>query len=188
MNELTGKKVAILAADGYEESELMEPKKAVEDAGGEVEIISLESGEIRGWQGKDWSGNTLQVDKTVDQAKVEDYHALVIPGGQINPDLLRANEKAVQFVADFFDSKKPLGAICHAPWLLVEAGIAEGRKLTSYNSMATDLKNAGANWIDKEVVVDQGLITSRNPKDLPAFCNKLVEEILEGRHQKREAA
>ncbi len=188
MNELTGKKIAILAADGYEESELMEPKKAVEDAGGEVEIISLESGQIRGWKGKDWSGNTLKVDKTVDQAKVEDYHALVIPGGQINPDLLRANEKAVQFVADFFDSKKPLGAICHAPWVLVEAGIADGRKLTSYNSMATDLKNAGAHWVDKEVVVDQGLITSRNPNDLPAFCNKLIEEILEGRHQKREAA
>ncbi|XSG83349.1 MAG: type 1 glutamine amidotransferase domain-containing protein [Methyloligella sp. ZOD6] len=188
MNDLTGKKIAILAADGYEESELMEPKKALEEAGGEVEIVSLEAGQIRGWKGKDWSGNRLDVDRTVDEAKVADYHALVIPGGQINPDLLRANETAVQFVADFYDSQKPMAAICHGPWVLVEAGLADGRKMTSYHSMATDVKNAGAHWVDKEVVVDQGLITSRNPNDLPAFCDKIIEEILEGRHQKREAA
>lgn len=188
MNDLTGKKVAILAADGYEESELMEPKRALEGAGAQVEIVSLEPGKIRGWKGKDWSGNSIAVDKTVDQAKVADYHALVIPGGQINPDLLRANKAAVTFVRDFFDSQKPLAAICHGPWLLVEAGVADGRKLTSYNSMATDVKNAGAQWVDKEVVVDQGLITSRNPHDLPAFCDKIIEEILEGRHVKREAA
>lgn len=188
MNELTGKKIAILATDGYEESELMEPKKALEEAGGEVEIVSLQKGQIRGWKGKDWSGNAIDVDKTVDEAKTEDYAALVIPGGQINPDLLRADETAVKFVRDFFDTKKPLAAICHAPWVLIEAGLAEGRKMTSYHSIATDVKNAGANWMDKEVVVDQGLVTSRKPDDLPAFCDKIIEEILEGRHQKRDAA
>ncbi|MEG6507555.1 type 1 glutamine amidotransferase domain-containing protein [Methyloligella sp. 2.7D] len=188
MNTLQGKTIAILAADGYEESELMEPKRAIEAAGGKTEIISLEPGKIRGWKGKDWSGNTVAVDRTVDQAKIADYDALVIPGGQINPDLLRANDKAVTFVRDFFDSQKPLAAICHGPWVLVEAGLAQGHKMTSYRSMATDVKNAGAHWADKEVVVDQGLITSRSPHDLPAFCDKIIEEVLEGRHLKREAA
>ncbi|ODA67467.1 General stress protein 18 [Methyloligella halotolerans] len=188
MNELNGKKIAILATDGYEESELMVPKETLAEAGAEIEIISLEKGEIKGWKGKDWSGNTVSVDKTVDEAKVEDYAALVIPGGQINPDLLRANETAVNFVRDFFDTKKTLAAICHAPWVLIEAGLAEGREMTSYHSIATDVKNAGAKWVDKKVAVHQALITSRNPDDLPAFCDKIIEEVLEGRHEKRQAA
>jgi deglycase len=188
MNDITGKTIAILAADGYEEVELLKPKEALEKAGAEITILSIKPGKIRGWNIDDWSGNSIDVDKTVDRARVEDYDALVIPGGQRNPDLLRADKTAVQFVRDFYDSKKTVAAVCHAPWVLVEAGIANGRKMTSYHSMATDVKNAGAQWFDKEVVTDQGLITSRNPGDLPAFSAKIIEEILEGKHQKRQAA
>jgi protease I len=187
MGDISGKKIAILATDGFEQSELMVPKQALEDAGAEVDIVSLKDGEIWGWQHDDW-GDRIGVDKTLDEVSVADYDALVLPGGQINPDLLRADQRAVAFVRDFYATKKPLAAICHAPWVLVEAGLAKGRTMTSYHSMATDVKNAGANWVDQEVVVDQGLITSRNPRDLPAFCAKIIEEVREGRHERRAVA
>jgi protease I len=187
MSDITGKKIAILATDGFEQSELMVPKEKLEAAGAEIDIVSLKPGEIWGWQHDDWA-DPVGVDKTLDQVSVDDYDALVIPGGQINPDKLRADKRVVQFVRDFYASKKPLAAICHAPWVLVEAGLAKGRKMTSYHSMATDVKNAGANWVDQEVVVDQGLITSRNPKDLPAFSAKIIEEVREGRHERRAVA
>lgn len=187
MSDITGKKIAILATDGFEQSELMVPKETLENAGAEIDIVSLKPGEIWGWQHDDW-GDPIDVDKTLDEVSVDDYDALVLPGGQINPDKLRADKRAVQFVRDFYATKKPLAAICHAPWVLVEAGLAKGRKMTSYYSMATDVKNAGANWVDQEVVVDQGLITSRNPKDLPAFSAKIIEEVREGRHERRAVA
>jgi protease I len=187
MTNLTGKRVAILATDGFEQSELMVPKTKLESAGAKVEVVSLHSGEIWGWDKKDW-GEPILVDRTIDEAEVDEYDCLIIPGGQINPDLLRADERAVKFVKDFYASKKPLAAVCHAPWVLVEAGIAKGRKMTSYHSMATDVKNAGADWIDQAVVVDQGLITSRNPGDLDPFSAKIIEEIGEGRHERRAVA
>lgn len=187
MADISDKRIAILAADGFEQSELMVPKQRLEEAGAKVDIISLKTGEIWGWDHGDW-GEPIQVDRTIDAVSIDEYDALVIPGGQINPDLLRADEDAVALVRDFYESKKPLAAICHAPWVLIEAGIAEGRKMTSYHSMATDVKNAGANWVDKEVVVDQGLITSRNPGDLEAFSAKIIEEVSEGRHENRAVA
>jgi protease I len=187
MADISDKRVAILATDGFEQSELTVPKQRLEEAGAKVDIISLKTGEIRGWDHDDW-GEPIQVDRTIDAVSIDEYDALVLPGGQINPDLLRADEDAVALVKDFYDSKKPLAAICHAPWVLIEAGIARGRKMTSYHSMATDVKNAGANWVDKEVVVDQGLITSRNPGDLEAFSAKIIEEIAEGRHERRAVA
>ena len=187
MTHLSGKRIAILATDGFEQSELEVPKQRLEEHNAKVDIVSLKPGEIWGWSHDDW-GNPVKVDKTLDKVKVEDYDALVLPGGQINPDLLRADKNAVKFARDFYKSKKPLAAICHAPWILIEAGIAKGRKMTSYHSMATDVKNAGALWVDQEVVVDQGLITSRNPKDLEAFSAKIIEEVSEGRHERRAVA
>lgn len=187
MSELNGKRVAILATDGFEWSELTVPRDCLKKAGAEVDILSPGPGEIRGWQKKDW-GDSVAVDRTVGEAKVDDYDALVIPGGQINPDILRTREEAVAFVHDFFNSRKPLAAICHAGWLLVEADVLRGRRATSYHSIKTDMRNAGAEWSDEEVVVDLGLITSRNPDDLPAFCDKIVEEIREGRHEDRRVA
>lgn len=187
MADISDKRIMILAADGFEQSELMVPKQQLEEAGAKVDIVSLKVGEIRGWQDGDW-GERIEVDRTIDVVKVEEYDALVIPGGQMNPDFLRADNDAVAFVREFFDSKKPLAAICHAPWVLVEAGIANGRTMTSYHSMATDVKNAGAKWVDKEVAVDEGLITSRNPDDLEAFCAKIIEEVQEGRHDDRKVA
>jgi protease I len=187
MADISDKRIAILAADGFEQSELMVPKQRLEEAGAKVDIISLKTGEIWGWKHGDW-GEPIPVDRTIDAVSIDEYDALIIPGGQINPDLLRADEDAVALVRDFYKSKKPVAAICHAPWVLVEAGIAKGRKMTSYHSMATDVKNAGANWVDKEVVVDQGLITSRNPGDLEAFSAKIIEEVSEGRHEKRAVA
>ena len=181
MENLERKTVAILATNGFEESELSSPKKALEEAGANVHIVSLESGEIKGWKDGNWS-NTYKVDKTVNEVTHNDYHALMLPGGVINPDTLRTNEKAVQFIRSFFDVHKPVAAICHAPILLAEADVLEGRKITSYNSIKTDLINAGAIWKDEEVVVDAGLVTSRTPKDLPAFNAKLVEEVYEGKH------
>ena len=186
-NDLKGKRVAILATNGFEQHELEDPKKAVEAAGAEVKIVSLESGKIKGWKEKDW-GDKVDVDLTVDQAKVTDFDALILPGGVINPDTLRTNATAVAFVRSFFDAKKPIGAICHGPWTLVEADVVRGKKLTSWPSLKTDIKNAGGNWVDEEVVTDQGLVTSRKPADLPAFCKKLIEEIAEGKHTGRKAA
>jgi len=187
MSDISDKRIMILAANGFEQSELMVPKQKIEEAGAKVDIVSLKVGEIRGWQNGNW-GDKIDVDRTIDAVTVDEYDALVIPGGQMNPDFLRADEDAVAFVREFFDSKKPLAAICHAPWVLVEAGIAKGRTMTSYHSMATDVKNAGAKWVDKEVVVDEGLITSRNPNDLNAFCAKIIEEVREGRHEDRKVA
>jgi deglycase len=187
MADISDKRIAILATDGFEQSELMVPKQRLEEAGAKVDVISLKTGEIWGWKGGDW-GEPIEVDRTIDAVNIDEYDALVIPGGQINPDLLRADEDAVALVRDFFASKKPLAAICHAPWVLIEAGIAKGRRMTSYHSMATDVKNAGATWIDREVVVDEGLITSRNPNDLEAFSAKIIEEVNEGPHEERAVA
>lgn len=187
MNEIQGKRVAIIATDGFEQAELQVPKERLEAAGAEVNVVSLQRGEIWGWNKDDW-GDPVKVDRTIDEVKVGDYDAIVIPGGQINPDLLRVNPIVVKFVRDFYASKKPLAAVCHAPWVLIEAGIAKGHKMTSYKSIVTDVKNAGANWVDQPVVVDQGLITSRNPGDLEAFSAKIIEEIKEGRHERRAVA
>lgn len=186
MENLNRKTVAILATNGFEESELKEPKKALEEAGATVHIVSIESGEIKGWKDGDWS-DSIKVDKTLGEVSQSDYNALMLPGGVINPDLLRKEEKAVNFVRSFFENKKPVGAICHAPWILAEADVLRGRKVTSYDSIKTDIKNAGANWVDQEVVVDEGLVTSRNPNDLPAFNSKFVEEVYEGKHEMQMA-
>jgi len=180
---IDGKRVAILATDGFEQSELLEPLKALRDAGAIVEIVSPKSGRIKAWAQTDW-GQELDVDVELSKADADDYDALVLPGGVMNPDHLRANRSAVQFVKDFIDAKKPIAAICHAPWMLIEAGGAKGRRLTSWPSLKTDLRNAGAEWVDEEVVTDRGIVTSRKPDDLPAFTRKLIEEIAEGVHQR----
>jgi protease I len=184
---LSGKRIAILATNGFEQSELMEPLKQLRAAGATVEVVSQEAGEIRGWDKKDW-GKAVPVDRVLGEASADDYDTLVLPGGQMNPDTLRADAKALAFIKAFNDAKKPIAAICHAPWLLIETGIAKGLKATSYKSIKTDMKNAGANWVDEPVVVDAGIITSRNPGDLDAFCAKVAEETLEGRHQSRKVA
>jgi len=181
-NELQGQKIAILAADGVEHVELEESRKAVEEAGAETELLSTHSGEIQAMNSDINKGDTIPVDREVGDASVYDYEGLILPGGTINPDNLRVDENAVRFVQDFFQTGKPVGAICHGPWILVEADVARGRKVTAYPSIRTDLRNAGAEVVDKEVVVDQGLVTSRNPDDLEAFCSKIVEEFAEGEH------
>jgi protease I len=186
-NRLEGKKVAFLATDGVEQVELTEPWKAVEQEGGEPELVSLESGEIQGFEHLD-KGRTFPVDRTVSDATADDYDGLVLPGGVANPDFLRADEDAVRFTRAFFEAGKPVAAICHGPWTLVEAGVVRGRTLTSWPSVRTDIVNAGGEWVDEEVHVDAGLVTSRKPDDLPAFCDKLVEEICEGRHARRSAS
>lgn len=180
---LAGKKVAILATNGFEQSELTSPRDALLNAGAEVDIISQRGGEITGWSGKNWA-DEVKVDKTLDEVKAEYYDGLVLPGGLINPDTLRQDKNAINFIQGFFsdNANKPVAAICHGPWLLAEAGVLKGRKVTSYGSISTDLKNAGADWVDEPVVVDNGLVTSRNPDDLPAFNKKVLEEIREGRH------
>ena len=180
---LKGKRVAILATDGFEQVELTEPKKALEQAGAVTEIIAPKSGEIKGWKFKDW-GDSVKVDKTLANAKPGDYDALVLPGGVANPDHLRMDEKAVHFVKEFAQSGKPVAAICHGPWTLIEAGVVKGHTLTSWPSLKTDLTNAGANWVDKEVVMDGNFITSRKPDDLPAFNKKVIEEIADGKNLK----
>ena len=185
--ELNGKKIAILATHGFEQAELEVPRDRLKKAGATVDIVSLASGEIRGWDKKDW-GRPVKVDKILDEVSAQDYYAIVLPGGQINPDLLRVEPKALKLIKDVFDAKKVVAAICHAPWLLIETGIAKGRKMTSFKSIKTDVANAGAKWEDSEVVVDQGVITSRNPGDLEAFSAKIIEEVNEGRHTRRSAA
>jgi protease I len=176
MADLNGKRVAFLATDMVEQVELAEPWKAVEQAGGSPELISLEEGEIQGFDHYD-KADTFQVDRTVEDASVDDYDGLVIPGGVGNPDTMRADENAVRFVREFMESGKPLAVICHGPWMLVEAGVVRGKKLTSFASIKTDVKNAGGDWVDEEVVVDGNLVTSRQPDDIPAFNEKLLELI-----------
>jgi protease I len=180
---LQGKRIAFLATDGVEQSELTEPWKAIESAGGDPELISLASGHIQGVQHHE-QGDTFAVDRSLDDARASEYDGLVLPGGVANPDALRVDERAVRFVSAFFDAKKPAGVICHGPWMLVEADVVRGRTLTSWPSLRTDIRNAGGEWVDQEVVVDRGLVTSRKPDDLPAFCAKLVEELAEGVHDR----
>lgn len=180
------KRIAIVATNGFEESELKSPKEAMESEGFTVDIISDNSGTIKAWSDGGWS-NEYPVTDTLSNVSAKDYDALMLPGGVINPDTLRQNEDALVFIRDFFKQSKPVAAICHAPQLLIEADVVNGRTLTSYNSIKTDLKNAGALWVDKEVVVDEALVTSRNPNDLPAFNAKLIEEIKEGKHELQHA-
>lgn len=180
------KRIAILATDGFEESELKSPKEAMEKEGFSVEIISEKEGKIKSWADGNW-GKEYSVDKALENANAADYNALVIPGGVINPDKLRRNKQALKFVKHFFEEKKPVAAICHGPQILISAEVVKGRKMTSFSSIKDDLINAGANWVDEEVVVDEGFVTSRNPDDLPAFNSKLIEEIKEGKHSPQHA-
>jgi protease I len=184
--KLNRKRIAILATNGFEQSELEEPKKALEAAGAQTQVVSVSQGQIRGWHHTDW-GNSVPVDVTIEQANPDDYDGLVLPGGVINPDKLRMVPEAVAFVRAFVESGKPIAAICHGPWTLINAGGVRGRKMTSWPSLQADLENAGAHWVDQQVVVDQGLVTSRKPDDLPAFNRKMIEEFAEGRHERRSA-
>lgn len=185
-NELQGKTIAFLATDGVEQVELTEPWKAIKNAGAQVQLISLKEGTIQGVH-HDKKGDSFPVDKTVANVSADDFDGLVVPGGVFNPDALRADEKAVSFVKAFFTQHKPVASICHGPWVLVEADVVRGRKVTSWPSVRTDLKNAGAEWVDEECVCDNGLVTSRNPDDLPAFCAKAIEEFAEGTHRGQTA-
>jgi protease I len=181
MATLSGKRVAILTENGFEEVELTSPKKALEEAGAKVDIVSPQPGKVKAWDHDHWSIE-LPVDVQVEKAKVEDYDALMIPGGVINPDQMRINKHCVEFAQQFLELGKPVAAICHGPQLLIETGMIDGRNMTSYPSIKTDLENAGVIWVDKEVVTDNGLVTSRSPKDLDAFNKKMIEEIKEGMH------
>ncbi|MBV8674606.1 MAG: type 1 glutamine amidotransferase [Acidobacteriaceae bacterium] len=185
--QLNGKKIAILATDGFEQVELTEPKKALEAAGATTEVIAPKSGEIKGWKFKEW-GDTVRVNKTLDQARPSDYDVLLLPGGVINPDHLRTEPKAVQFVKEFAQSGKTVAAICHGPWTLIEADVVRGRKMTSWPSLKTDLKNAGANWVDEQVVADGNFITSRKPDDIPAFSQKIIETLADKKQHLRAAS
>lgn len=182
--KLLNKKVAILATNGFEQSELFEPLQALQEAGAQAQIISLKSGEIKGWDKKDW-GKSIGVDELVKNVSADEFDALLLPGGVMNPDTLRDDKQAVEFVRSFVESGKPIAAICHGPWTLIEAGGVENLTLTSYSSIKTDLLNAGAIWVDEEVVTDHGIVTSRKPEDLPAFCEKMIEEFAEGKHSQR---
>ncbi|MBO0860533.1 MAG: type 1 glutamine amidotransferase [Chloracidobacterium sp.] len=177
--KLKGKNVAILVSDGFEQVELTEPKKALERSGAKAHIVSPNKGQVRGWNHTEW-GDKFPVDVSLDKADPNDYDALLLPGGVMNPDKLRGNEHALRFVRAFFDMDKPVAAICHGPWTLIDAGVVKGRNLTSYESIQTDLKNAGAKWVNEEVVVDTGLVTSRKPDDIPAFNSKMIEVFAEG--------
>jgi protease I len=182
---LRGMKIAIVATDGFEQSELLEPKRALETAGAKTEVIAPKAGEIRGWNMKDW-GDKVKVDRTLSDAKVDDYDALVLPGGVMNPDHLRMDAKAVEFIREFASTERPVAAICHGPWTLVEAGVVKGKTMTSWPSIRTDLRNAGANVVDQEAVTDGQFITSRKPDDLPAFNKTLMERLeREGRNEER---
>jgi protease I len=182
--KLKDRKVAILVADGFEQVELTDPKKALEQAGAVTHIVSPNKGQVKGWNYTEW-GDKFSVDVVLDKADPEDYDALLLPGGVMNPDKLRRNEHALQFVRAFFNSDKPVAAICHGPWTLIDAGVVKGRRLTSYESIQTDLKNAGAEWVDEEAVVDRGLVTSRKPDDIPVFNRKMIEVFAEGARQMR---
>jgi protease I len=185
--KLQGKRVAILAADMFERVELEQPRKALDDAGAMTEVVSIHDGEIRGFDHFD-PVNTVKVDRLVEEVSVDDYDALLIPGGVGNPDQLRVDENAVHFVREFAEAGKPMAVICHGPWMLVETGIVRGKTITSWPSLRTDIRNAGGNWIDQEVVVTEGIVTSRKPDDIPAFNQKMIEEFAEGRHERHLAA
>ena len=188
MNQkLAGKKVAVVATDGFEQAELTEPRRALMEAGAEVDVIAPHGGSIQGMQHHE-KGDKVAVDRTLDEARPDEYDALVLPGGVANPDELRINDKAISFIRSFVAAQKPIAAICHGPWTLIEAGAVRGRKMTSWPSLKSDLRNAGAEWVDQEVVTDRGLVTSRKPDDIPAFNKKVIEEFAEGRHQRQPAA
>ncbi len=182
MGKLSGKTIAIVTENGFEEIELTSPKKVLEEEGAVVDIVSPQKDKVTSWDKKNW-GKEFTVDKSIDEARADDYDAVFIPGGVINPDTLRRSDKAISFIKSFMETGKPVASICHGPQVLIETGLLQGREMTSFFSIKTDLVNAGARWVDRECVVDQGLITSRNPDDLPAFNKKLVEEVLEGQHQ-----
>jgi protease I len=185
--DLDGLKVAILVAEGFEQVELTKPKEALEAAGAETRIVSPAKGQVQGWNHFE-KGDNFPVEVWLDDARPQEFDALLLPGGVANPDQLRMVPKAVQFIREFFDSGKPVASICHGPWPLIEAGAVRGRTVTSWPSLKTDLKNAGANWVDREVVADNGLVTSRKPDDIPAFNQKMIEEFAEGRHRRQKAA
>lgn len=185
--KLRGKRIAILATDGVEQVELTEPRKALIGAGAETVLVSPKSGSIKAWQHDRW-GDDLKVDQTLDEAHANDFDALLLPGGVMNSDRLRQEKKAVEFVSRFFQEGKPVAAICHGPWMLVEAGVVQGRTLTSWPSLQTDIRNAGGDWVDRQVVTDEGLVTSRKPDDLPAFNAKMIEEFAEGVHEGQRAS
>ena len=187
MTDLKGKRVAILAADMFERVELEDPRDALRDAGAEVEIVSIHPGEIQGFDHFD-PAKKVAVDKTVEEVSADVYDALMVPGGVGNPDQLRGDENAVRFVREFFDRGKPTAVICHGPWVLVEAGVVRGRRLTSWPTLQTDIRNAGGEWVDEQVVVDEGLVTSRKPDDIPAFNEKMLEMFAEGKHDRRETS
>jgi protease I len=184
---LQGKKIAILATDGFEQVELLEPQKALQQAGAQTQVVSPKGPKIKGWNHDRW-GQEVTVDVTLDSAKAGDYDALLLPGGVMNPDNLRIEEKALKFIREIVDASKPVAAICHGPWTLVEIGFVKGRTLTSWPSLKTDIRNAGGNWVDQVVVTDQGLVTSRKPSDMPEFNRKMIEEFAEGRHTTRRGA
>ena len=186
-NTLNGKRVAILATDGVEQVELTEPRKALDQAGAKTVVVSPKSGKIKGWQHDHW-GDEIPVDASLESANADTFDALLLPGGVMNPDHLRQNKQAVQFVRRFFEAGKPVAAICHGPWLLVEADVVRGRTVTSWPSLQTDLRNAGADWVDREVATDEGLVTSRKPDDIPAFNKKMIEEFAEGVHEEQRAS
>ena len=186
-NQLNGKRVAALVTDGFEQVELLQPKAALEQAGARVDVVAPKAGEVRGWNHTEW-GDRVKVDRTLDEATVEEYDALLLPGGVMNPDHLRTNPKAVQFAKAFATSGRPIAVICHGPWTLVEAGVVNGVRMTSWPSVKTDLINAGAKWVDEEVVTDRGIVSSRKPDDIPAFNRKMIEEFAEGRHSQRRAS
>jgi protease I len=186
-NRLQGKRVAILATDGVERVELTEPRKALDEAGARTIVVSPKTGGIKGWEHDHW-GDAIAVDLALEDARADDFDALMLPGGVMNPDRLRTNQRAVEFVRSFFDVGKPVAAICHAPWMLVEADVVRGRTVTSWPSLRTDIKNAGGDWVDREVVTDNGLVTSRKPEDIPAFNRKMIEEFAEGLHEPERAS
>ncbi len=188
--KLAGKRIAVLATNGFEQSELLQPKQALEQAGAKVEIVSPQAGSIRGWNHTNW-GDEVKVDRQVTDAKADEYDGLLLPGGVMNPDRLRLSKPAVEFVRGFFNASKPIAAICHGPWMLVEANAVRGLKMTSWPSLQTDIRNAGGEWVDQQCVLDRGVVTSRKPDDIPAFNQKMIEEFAEGRtaaHRNRAAA